>query len=219
MKSLILHVQKIRFVLPAVLLLFFQQGVYADTNRPENLERIRVSWSVSRQNEQVTIQWKLHAASHINIIEIERTSDQKLHLSVDTLPGQKIRNYTIRYTFSELSVPAENVWFRLKMTDTHKKISYTPYLLYPAEKITSRLHILPSPSNGEELHLLFEQPLKYDIDISIQDKTGKILYQSVHGPAGRLTIRFNGIPVLAPGYYQIVVNSHEYSARQMLQVQ
>jgi hypothetical protein len=220
MKSVILTVQNIRLTILAFLLFIFCQSLtFAETPTSGNPERAPISWTVNRRNDEVTIQWSLHAANQIVAIEIERTTDQRIHVSVDTLRGQRNRNYTIQYTFIEQAEFAEDTWFRLKMTDTQRRISYSPYVLLSAERTTAGLHILPSPSNGTEVSLLFDQPLKYDMNISIQDRTGKTLYQSVYRPSSKLTIRFNGIPVLAPGFYQVVVDSYDYSARQTLQVQ
>src|SRR5688500_7330703 len=99
MKSLILHVQDIRIISMAFLLFMVcQTFLYAETPAGESLERTPVSWTVNRRNDQVTIQWNLHGASQIASIEIERTTDQRIHVAVDTLPGQRIRNYTIQYT-------------------------------------------------------------------------------------------------------------------------
>jgi hypothetical protein len=220
MKSLILHVQYIRITaLVFLLFIFCQSFLQAEPVAGENPERTPVSWTVNRRNDEITIQWSLHAASQVASIEIERTIDQQIHVSVDTLPGKRTRNYTIQYTFTQQPEFAEEVWFRLKMTDTQRRITYSPYVFLSTEKTTAGLHILPSPSNGMELNLLFDQPLKYDMNVSIQDRTGKTLYQSVYRPATKLTIRFNGIPVLSPGFYQVVVDSYDYSARKTLQVQ
>ena len=136
---------------------------------------------------------------------MERSADGIKFDKIGTIAAKGSVSYISKYDFDDVLPLSGNNFYRLKQIDQNGSFKYSDIIrVYFASNAASSFQIYPNPAEGNNLKLIFNQPVSGNITVSIYDALGKLGYRKTQTVnSSSLNFSHN----LSPGVYIINILS------------
>ncbi|HWZ22047.1 MAG TPA: T9SS type A sorting domain-containing protein, partial [Cytophagaceae bacterium] len=161
-----------------------------------------MSFTATKKNETVVLDWTTASEKNNNKFVIERSSDGINWVSIGEVMGVGNTNSITNYTFTDANPLDGTSYYHFRQIDINGNASVSRALVvFTSDQLIS---VSPNPFNDV---LTIMTNIKGDINISIYDVLGRLLYETnKEVKDGLLTIH----PELASGAYIVTVGAGEF---------
>jgi hypothetical protein len=113
---------------------------------PTPLPLSLLNFSASVKGREVELFWLTGIEINTSYFNIERSLESHVFSSIGTLKASDNAN-GMKYSFLDGNLPADLLYYRLKMVDIDGKFSYSPVIQIHLDSVQRTLAIYPNPSN------------------------------------------------------------------------
>ena len=160
-----------------------------------------ISFTATKTNESVLLQWYATFEAGFRSYEIQRSTDGIVFSSIGEVTGRNLANYN----FTDNKLPNNGtIYYRLKMIDIDGRSDYSKTLAVHLEPNNSDMLVYPNPATSK-LTLQLQQGITQASDIQVTDLTGRIVMRQ-QLTRGQRTIAMD-VSGLAPGRYFIKISN------------
>jgi hypothetical protein len=152
-----------------------------------------VYFTVEPEGHTAHLRWSTTSELNADRFEIERSNDSKTWVSAGSVNAYGNGFSAVQYTFSDLNVNEETIYYRLKMIDLDGSFAYSNIRSLNFGMAGTPV-IYPNPA-GDQLSF---KNIKAggSISVSVNDISGRFLFKETMLPGENLTVRN-----LKPGVY------------------
>jgi Secretion system C-terminal sorting domain len=164
------------------------------------------SFNAVTQNNQVQLGWELVAGSNIRSIVIERSSDARIFTSISNKSvdySEMARNQVYQDAYS----PNVATYYRLKLTDTEGKITYSNVLVVKGKTSSGNgFKVYPNIVQSNTTINLFSET-REQASLTIVDISGRMIRKNViQVQSGNNSLQINDLEKLNAGNYVMVID-------------
>ena len=165
-------------------------------------------------NNKVSLQWSVSENENCNQFEVEKSFDGKNFTTTALVFGSD-KPGTENYGFSEI-MNAEKVFYRLRMTDKSKAVTYSKILVFQSSVSADQtIRIMNNPAT-DKLTFSFNLKNSGQADVKVIDLMGRIqMKQIVNGSEGANYVSMQLASAMQSGIYivDVVAGSDRYNAK------
>ncbi len=168
-----------------------------------------LSFSGTMVNENVVLNWATSSETNNKGFIIERSTNSSAWEAIGEVVGGGDATAVLNYNFTDYAPLNGLVYYRLRQVDLDGTISYSNIVVVKSELAPS----VSIGSNPFENELTINTNIKEELNISIHDIVGRLLYQASHKSAnGAVLIQ----PDLANGAYVLTIQTDTFIEQQRI---
>jgi hypothetical protein len=165
-----------------------------------------VSFTADKNGNDVLVQWSTASEQNAFVYEIERSSDGNKWHKIAAIPASGYSNSIQQYAYTDKSIAAQIVYYRIKQVDNNSGFTYTAARLVKGASVTT---INIAAASGK-IVLQFAEQVKANLVIRIINYNGQVVNQQVISNAvgkvvlptdlkGQFIVSINGSNLQAAG--------------------
>lgn len=163
------------------------------------------TFTAVKDQEKVKLNWETQTEINSSHFELERSADGVKFDKLGTIAAKGLGSPISKYDFDDVLPLSGNNFYRLKQIDQNGSFKYSDIIrVYFAGNAAGSFQVFPNPAEGNNLKLIFKQPVSGNIMVSIYDALGKLSYIKTQ------TLNSNSLSFshnLSPGVYIIKILS------------
>jgi len=166
-----------------------------------------MSFAGSLNNNKVNLQWAVAENQHNDHFEVEKSTDGK-EFTTAAIVMASSKPGTESYVINE-TMKSEKVYYRLRMFDNNKVVTFSKTLLFENKTITtgSGLKIVNNPA-VDKLSLSFASTNNQPVEIKIYDLAGKMqMNQKINVYTGNNFVSLPLISSFKTGMYAVEISN------------
>ncbi|MBI1342848.1 MAG: T9SS type A sorting domain-containing protein [Terrimonas sp.] len=168
-----------------------------------------VGFNVARQNRDILIQWSTSQEYNSNHYEVERSDNGIAWKPIAIVTAAGNSNTIQNYAYTDKSVTAAKVYYRVKQVDIDGHFDYTVVRSVSMESNSIvPVNVKISSGNNNTVYLHFSEEIKTDVMVRILSMNGSLIYQQkISNPVGQQNITVNNN--LPKGIYVVNVSDNK----------
>ncbi|MBI1342849.1 MAG: T9SS type A sorting domain-containing protein [Terrimonas sp.] len=169
-----------------------------------------VGFNVARQDKNILIQWSTSQEYNSNHYEVERSENGISWKPIAIVTAAGNSNTIRNYTYTDKSVSAAKVYYRIKQVDIDGRFDFTVVRSVSMEtnSIVPAANVKISSGTNNTVYLHFSEEIKTDVMVKILTMNGKLIYQQkISNPVGQQNITVNNN--LPKGIYVVSVSDNK----------
>lgn len=171
-----------------------------------------LGFSVTRQNNDVLVQWSTTEEMNAGSFDVERSTDGATWTRTATLAAMGGLSNTTNYSYTDKNVTAALSYYRIKQVDTDGKFTYTAL---KTVKYTTAAHDVVITAINNRVVLQFPSQVKGAVEVRLVSLSGQVVSrQVIHQPIGQVVLN----PASVKGAYIVAVSNAAdlHQARQVI---
>ena len=168
-----------------------------------------ISFTGKLINETVPLHWVTATEINNHKFIIERSSDMLTWDAIGEVAGGGNSTTTLNYHFTDYAPLNGNAYYRLRQIDFNGDFVYSTILVVQAKSQLANISIAPNPFDDA---IAIQSTIIGEMNISIFDVLGRLIYQSVETSNGLVSIK----PELPSGTYIISIGTDSFVEKQKI---
>jgi hypothetical protein len=168
------------------------------------------------RNENAWLNWRTSNEDNVKNFELERSISGNRFEKVATIKALNTSGlHSYEHTDSAFNtLPAENVYYRLRMVDIDGQFSYSNIVRLNKKPLANYVKIYPNPVK-QTLMVQIQSTANGNYSLRIMDAAGKIVMAKQFGvSAGRQTLSMP-VQMLSQGMYMLVMQQPDGSSKEV----
>lgn len=146
-----------------------------------------LSFTGSRNSDNISLAWVTANEVNVKHFVAERSFDGVLFSSIATIAAKNISGGNLSYNYPDkdpLAVKSDKkIYYRLKMIDKDGKYIYSNVAVISSSAAAGSFSLYPNPVKGSQVFISLDEPVSTEINITIEDITGRGYNKYVFNPA------------------------------------
>lgn len=167
-----------------------------------------LSFTGKENNNTVLLNWLVTADSDPKNFEIQRSADGITYAAIASIKGTEGIHTAnnIAYNYTDKSLPASRIYYRIKITDSNGKITYSDIVSIYSGSFKNEIKIFPTPATNNTLYLQTGKKIA-GAGIVINDISGRTISKTSIGniAAGETIHILSNTNRLAKGLYIVSI--------------
>lgn len=151
------------------------------------------------KNEQSELNWITSSELNNSYFDVEYSTNGEFY-KIGTIKGNGTTFHYHDYAFIHLTPAVGDNYYRLKQVDYNGKTAYSEVINIPYSKKVGPFAITPNPTHGE-LNIQYEAISDDDVNISVTNLLGQVLYQNQYNSSIGLNALNLNLQYWEPGIY------------------
>ncbi len=151
------------------------------------------------KNEQSELNWITSSELNNSYFDVEYSTNGEFY-KIGTIKGNGTTFHYHDYAFIHLTPAVGDNYYRLKQVDYNGKTAYSEVINIPYSKKVGPFAITPNPTHGE-LNIQYEAISDDDVNISVTNLLGQVLYQNQYNSSIGLNALNLNLQHWEPGIY------------------
>jgi hypothetical protein len=148
-----------------------------------------VGFTLTRKNNDVHIQWSTSEEINADIYQVERSADGSEWNTIAYVAAIGNSSAVNNYSFTDKSISAQVVYYRIKEVDLNGKTTYTPIKSTKAEIASASATGIRIAAIQNKVLLQFAHEIKGNLTVRFVSKNGQVVdQQTINNPVGQVVL-------------------------------
>lgn len=161
---------------------------------------------VSETGSGIKILWSNQTESDVVNYSIERSSNGSSFVGIHQIPAAMNTGVAVEYYMIDANALQGNNFYRVRVTETNGKVTYSSIARINLSKGSTSLHIYPNPVKGQQLGLQVDNLPKGGYVMKIYNSNAQVITQEKREHSGGSISEPISLSNLKPGIYTIELN-------------